>query len=43
LAFIVHGKIVHDILAILLIGGAINKRPQAILPFRRGLVSLIKE
>jgi hypothetical protein len=43
LAFVVHGKIVHDAPAILLLGGAINKRPQAILPFRRGLVSLIEE
>jgi hypothetical protein len=43
LAFVIHGKIVHDAPAILLLGGAINKRPQAVLPFRRGLVSLIEE
>jgi hypothetical protein len=43
LAFVVHGKIVHDALAILLLGGAINKIPQAVLPFRRSLVSLIEE
>jgi hypothetical protein len=34
---------VHNALAILLLGGAINKRPQTILLFRRGLVSLIEE
>jgi hypothetical protein len=43
LAFVVYGKIVHDALAILLLGGTINKRLQAILSFRRGLVSLIEE
>jgi hypothetical protein len=43
LAFIVHGKLVHDAPAILLLGGAINKRPRAILPFRRELVILIEE
>jgi hypothetical protein len=43
LAFVIHGKIVHNALAILLLGGTINKRPQAVLPFRRGLVSLIEE
>jgi hypothetical protein len=43
LAFIIHCKIVHDAPAILLLGGAINKRPQAELPFRRGLVSQIEE
>jgi hypothetical protein len=43
LAFVVYGKIVHDAPAILLLGGAINKRPWAVLSFRRGLVSLIEE
>jgi hypothetical protein len=33
----------HDTPAILLLGGAISKRPQAELPFKRGLVSLIEE
>jgi hypothetical protein len=39
----IHCKIVHDAPAILLLGGAINKRLQAELPFRRGLVSQIEE
>jgi hypothetical protein len=43
MAFVIHGKIIHDALAILLFGGAINKRLQAVLPFRRGLVGLIEE
>jgi hypothetical protein len=43
LAFIIHCEVIHDTLAILLLGGAINKRPQAELPFRRGLVSQIEE
>jgi hypothetical protein len=43
LAFIIHCKIIHDAPAILLFDGAINKRPQVKLPFRRGLVSQIEE
>jgi hypothetical protein len=43
LTFVIHGKVIHNALVILLLGGAINKRPQAILLFRRGLFSLIEE
>jgi hypothetical protein len=43
LTFVIHGKVIHNAPAILLLGGAINKRLQAILLFRRGLVSLIEE
>jgi hypothetical protein len=43
LAFIIHCKVIHDTPALLLLGGAIIKRPQAVLPFRRGLVSQIEE
>jgi hypothetical protein len=43
LVFVIHRKIIHDTLGILLLGGAINKRPQAVFPFRRGLVSQIEE
>jgi hypothetical protein len=43
LAFIIHCKIIHDTPAIPLLGGAISKRPQAELPFRRSLVSQIEE
>jgi hypothetical protein len=38
-----HCKVIHDTPTILLLGGAISKRPQAELPFRRGLVSQIEE
>jgi hypothetical protein len=43
LTFVIYGKVIHNAPAILLLGGAIDKRPQAILLFRRGLVSLIEE
>jgi hypothetical protein len=43
LAFIIHCEIIHNAPAILFLGGAISKRPQAELPFRRGLVSQIEE